>query len=156
MKAWNPNLQAPRKFPVSLSVLSCCLEHFLSRALLTLCELLLLCVKSWPLFLLKHTLFSFSCCLLLPLRKEATTKPYSLTVCRGGHETFQSHDSCQVKNKKHNLKVENFYSVDLLRTEAWETVSGNSEGSFQRGWGGTRIYRSFEKTNLLVEHQEVC
>lgn len=121
MKAWNPNLQVPRKFPVSLSVLSCCLQHFFSGALLTLCELLLLCVKSWPLFLLKHTLFSFSCCLLLPLRKEATTKPYSLTVCRGGHETFQSHDNCQLKTKKHNLKVEN--NVLLLKIYVQETVS---------------------------------
>ena len=42
-----------------------------------------------------------------------------------------------------------FYLVDLLRTLAQDSLSGSSEGLFQRGKGGARHIRYFvEKTRL--------
>ena len=58
----------------------------------------------------------------------------------------------------HNLKVEDYVLFSGL-TEGLSTgysLSDSSEGLFQRGMGGTRIYRSFcKKKTQVVEQQEI-
>ena len=53
---------------------------------------------------------------------------------------------CQLKKKKHNLKVENYVLFDGQNWELKPTgcsLSDSSEGLLQRGKGGARIFRSF-------------